>query len=43
MSRGKVRQFSWTYEGQAKKAWGFTTANVSAALGSARGRRRPRR
>jgi integrase len=24
MSRGKVRQFTWTYEGQAKKAWGFT-------------------
>jgi len=24
MSRGKVRQFTWTYEGQTKKAWGFT-------------------
>jgi hypothetical protein len=24
MSRGKVRQFTWTYEGQTKKAWGYT-------------------
>ena len=32
MSRGKVRQVTWAYEGQTRKAWGHTVTLAKGCI-----------